>query len=95
MKLREIDRWITQFTDGFTSAQSKVEQVVNLDQALGNKLDRIGEQIEKLANFSARTEQKIQSAGTKLEALAEIPARAGQKIDRLVNAPPTDKSGGA
>jgi peptidoglycan hydrolase CwlO-like protein len=86
MKLEEIDHWMTQMTDVMVNTSSKLNQVADLNLALGKKLDRLTDKVDSLADLSAGTEQKIDRLSDEIDKLADISASTNQKLDRLVEA---------
>jgi ABC-type transporter Mla subunit MlaD len=86
MKLEDIDHWMTQITDVMVNTSSKLNQVADLNLALGGKLDRLTDKVDKLADLSAGTEHKIDRLSDKIDKLADVSASTNQKLDRLVEA---------
>jgi len=60
------------------NTSTKLNQVADLDLALGRKLDRLA------AGLSANAEQRVDQLSDKMDKLADIPVSTNQKLDRLV-----------
>lgn len=97
MNREEFGHWMSEMTDVLTNVSGKLNQVADLNLALGKKLDRLaeqstendqrlGERFEALASLSTQTEQKIDRLADKIDKLADASTASNGKMDRLVDA---------
>ncbi len=85
MKLKDIDRWLTQITDLVETTSSRLNQVANLESTLNEKLDRFAAKVDKVAGIPTGSERAVDRLEKKVDRLANISAGAAQKIEELAD----------
>ena len=83
MRLEEIGHRMTQITDILTSASGKLNQIGDLNLALGEKLDRLAGAVAKLASEQLGANRRFDDRFANLLSAEE---RNQERFDRLIQA---------
>jgi len=80
MTFQEIDHWMTQITDILTNVSGKLNQVGDLNLALGKKLDRLAATVDRLATDQIEANRRLADT---VDKLATEQVEANRHLDRL------------
>ncbi len=93
MKLKDLDKWVTQAADRLVDASDKLEHAADLKLPLGKRFDRLANKVDALldsaAKQSANAEELARAAEKQSASIDKVSGKIDQqtrKIDRLVGA---------
>jgi peptidoglycan hydrolase CwlO-like protein len=82
MKLKDLDKWVTQVSGRLLDASDKLEHAAELKLPLGKKFDRLASKVEALVDGAAKQSAKVDKLAGTLEKRSASIEKVGEKIDQ-------------